>query len=1784
MGVVPDPVMRLHIAIESCRAVGVRSPRHLTLAWLHLLLALWAGGFSESAHGASPFAGAYSGPVHFRTSGPFATPEMVVGTVYLTVDAEGGIRDLSGDLTGTVDAAGTIAWRVPNPFFFVTGQIEDNAVRSQGESRQGEVTVHTRIAAASVAGAPGDSLAGQITQLNPRRALGGMSRVRRIGDRFVAVGDAGAVAVSGDGLEWNRFGVNTSLRLNGVAEGNGVWVAVGNEHTRFRSLDGVNWVALPKPLMTPDLLGVAHGNGAFVAVTSLGMVQRSTDGLAWTDVGTPLPSGSYANVDFVNGRFVLWRNSQVAFSDDGSAWSAPVTHPAGAPSGSAVAAQLVAHGSGRYVVGGSSGLAYSEDGRSWTRVAAPVEMIRWVAHGLGAFHARDARHDLWRSTDGIQWVRVQSFPSLASPDSAVFTDTLGVAVGPVLYTTRDGVVWELPEDDWTAPNIRNVGFTSSANPQAVVQTDFSAGRFYAGANVGTVGPLGLRAGNGFLASPNSPTFWLGDSGFAQVYHNGLQSVVPVLTDRSLRTGVDRMLAGDGGAMIHYQLPTTVGGPFSYEWVPGVTEEDLLSGASRPSSPSASVLVGSGGVILRSTDLQRRNWSVVASGTTQTLRQVHYHAGLGGLFIAVGDGGTILTSADGAAWTVRKSGTTRRLVGVQELLVAAEDGTLLSSADAVAWTVLGRLPAAQKLVGMRGGSAYGERGLLIDVSVGTGGGAAHRVNKLPGSAGSFTAGTHGNGRFVLVGTEGAAVSTDGRQWTARPSGLALQDLVFQGAVFRAVAFGNGRFVAVGDQGRVGVSNDGLTWQTLQAGPANRTLRAVAFGNGRFAAAGDQGVVLVSSDGLNWTDKSVGGTRQVTALAWSDGRFVGAGTGYLHSPDNGDTWTTGGMSGSPYHGMAAGAGRFVAVGDGGSISVTTNGVNWTVTTVSPPDAGVSRSPLDSVVYVNGEFRVSTAGALLVSPDATPGSWRRLPTGIPVRTPAAVAANGLLLLGGGNEIHGMLVPDVDAPVLVGQPWDRTVEDGATLTLSVSAVGEGPLTHQWLFNGVAMVDGGRISGATTPTLTVNGVRVVDAGRYQCVVAGPKGSRASREAVVTVVGGPVFTVHPSDTAVLLGGETRFRAEATSPDPIRWRWWHDGAPLAEGPGIRGVTGPELVLSGVTAAQEGEYWVVAASAAGARTSHSARLVVNRPAILVTPPVAGTAFAGGVARFSVEASGSEPLTYVWRRNGAAISGADPRFTGFNGPTLLLRDPVSDDASATYSVVVSNAFGTATSPEVALYLVAPGMFRPDFVFESDSPAGSGTVRVNAILPDGEGRFVAFGNVRAGRITGGYLPELVFRFHPDGALDRTFVPIPSSGSGRIVHTAVPAHQGGFIVAGILNMAGTAAGGGVVTVGQIGRLRPDLTLDTGFNGPTAFNYSPRSMARLSGRRYLVGRSNSGIGGENELLYLTEAGVQERLVRNTTSASRGELYSLVALPDETVWYAVATGLRRRLPDQTETRLWTPSSSDPVPSAVIAGPGGEVYHNRQGRLIRVRADGAVDEGFLCVVEGVRAIAFPGDGTLVIGGSFSQVNGVSMRSLAHVRDDGSLVAGFRSPYEGAQDNVHPPVVYCLHAMEDGSVLAGSNIRLAAGRVPGRQDFIQRIQVGLPGGEPDPGTGFATWLREFNLPDGQDGPEDDPDGDGITNRLEHALGGNPMLAAPAEWPRGVPSEVGGTMYPAVRFTRNTRATGVRIEVLASTTLSFGVALPVVESVEDLGNGIERVTVRAAQPVGASREVFFQVRVATP
>jgi parvulin-like peptidyl-prolyl isomerase len=86
----------------------------------------------------------------------------------------------------------------------------------------------------------------------------------------------------------------------------------------------------------------------------------------------------------------------------------------------------------------------------------------------------------------------------------------------------------------------------------------------------------------------------------------------------------------------------------------------------------------------------------------------------------------------------------------------------------------------------------------------------------------------------------------------------------------------------------------------------------------------------------------------------------------------------------------------------------------------------------------------------------------------------------------------------------------------------------------------------------------------------------------------------------------------------------------------------------------------------------------PPTISTPPTAQTACVGGKVTFSVTAAGKAPLSYQWKKDGTAISGA-------TNATYTIGSVAAGDAGS-YTVVVTNAAGSITSAAAVLTVNVP------------------------------------------------------------------------------------------------------------------------------------------------------------------------------------------------------------------------------------------------------------------------------------------------------------------------------------------------------------------------------------------------------------------------------------------------------------------------------------------------------------------
>ena len=300
------------------------------------------------------------------------------------------------------------------------------------------------------------------------------------------------------------------------------------------------------------------------------------------------------------------------------------------------------------------------------------------------------------------------------------------------------------------------------------------------------------------------------------------------------------------------------------------------------------------------------------------------------------------------------------------------------------------------------------------------------------------------------------------------------------------------------------------------------------------------------------------------------------------------------------------------------------------------------------------------------------------------------------------------------------------------------------------------------------------------------------------------------------------------------------------------------------------------------------------------------------------------------------------------------------------------------------------------------------------------------------------VARLHPDGSVDTGFL-LAMAGSDGVVQTVLSQTPDAGQIDGSIMVAGSFAHFNNVPRNNIARLNLDGSLDTTFNpGSGADNaiyalvetkLAPASTNQAPIRAYLIGGNFANFNGVpcSGVARITSAGQVDLNFNpgNGVTSTSGAVHALAVQADGKV---IVGG------DFTSFNNFT-------------------YHH----LARLNLDGSVDPTFSAdtgasVNGSVHAIVIQPDGRILIGGVFTNVNGVSMNHIARLNTDGSLDAGFNAGL-GANNTVE---VMALDSQ--GRILPGGEFTTASGVT---RNGMTRLN---PDGTVDPTINFGAGANGY------------------------------------------------------------------------------------------------------------------------
>jgi hypothetical protein len=541
----------------------------------------------------------------------------------------------------------------------------------------------------------------------------------------------------------------------------------------------------------------------------------------------------------------------------------------------------------RIVVTGSYGaVAYSDDGVNFT--AGSLNTPNWLVSVAASSNLCVTVGDngaLYTSTDGANWHLQSPPPNLGGfwLLSVAYGNGVFVTTGEQGYiaTSRNGTNWTSHSIASSFGQLENVTWVNSSGSHAI----FPYTGFW------TVSD----AGDAFYSTTNGATW----TQFNLATQSPSTNVLYTIATGTL-TG---LVAGANEA----RLGASIAGQVTWreQTGPGFTNAPQWTYfASALSTNGVYELAGYDGMIAQSYLTNGGyNWGTPYYSARDWLFQVKC---ANGLYVAVGDNIRVMTSDDGADWTVEEipltnsiSSTNTTLLSVDGttnlLLTAGTHGSLALSPNMSVAVVETN---ADGSLSTNEASSFGIVWYSMPPPTGT-------TNDLAG-VGVFS------NNFYLIGGNGTILnSPDGTNWSrlSSPTSNYLSGISIST---------NGLLVLTGNEGTILTSANGSNWTSHASGTTNWLYRLRCVG-GRLLAVGENGTILSSTNGTNWTSLHSGVTNWLNdAVMISNTCYVVGNQGVVLASTNFTAWTDiGTITSASLDGVATQNGQLVAVGFEGTI---------------------------------------------------------------------------------------------------------------------------------------------------------------------------------------------------------------------------------------------------------------------------------------------------------------------------------------------------------------------------------------------------------------------------------------------------------------------------------------------------------------------------------------------------------------------------------------------------------------------------------------------------------------------------------------------------------------------------------------------------------------------------------------------------------------------------------------------------------------------------------------------------
>jgi hypothetical protein len=291
------------------------------------------------------------------------------------------------------------------------------------------------------------------------------------------------------------------------------------------------------------------------------------------------------------------------------------------------------------------------------------------------------------------------------------------------------------------------------------------------------------------------------------------------------------------------------------------------------------------------------------------------------------------------------------------------------------------------------------------------------------------------------------------------------------------------------------------------------------------------------------------------------------------------------------------------------------------------------------------------------------------------------------------GKINNNCSVPVIVTQPNAPSpiCSGNGTQTITVTASGSG-LQYSWRKNGVALINGGVVSGQGTNALVLTNPVTSDAGNYDVIVGGTCiSSVTSNTVVVTINALPNITTQPTSITVCQNTNASFSVTTSAVSPT-YQWQYSTNPVTTWTntnslvGVSGHTNSNLSLANVPLTYNNyNFRCVVTSNSGCITNSNPALLTINGISQVGAISANQYICSGTTLQSNIAIASATGVVQWQKADNAAFTINVSSIGTNATVLTIAEVGTLSSTTYFRAVVTNGICSSAISNTVIAIVA-------------------------------------------------------------------------------------------------------------------------------------------------------------------------------------------------------------------------------------------------------------------------------------------------------------------------------------------------------------------------------------------------------------------------------------------------------------------------------------------------------------------